>query len=138
MREITKEVKSLVVRDGTTTALVVLTPAVKFIFLSTVLIEESIAGIGVVGAPSSKAHKQPSSKYLRQVRNFPLLHFQDVVGNFAIEHGSGLDGNAITAARDTCLTYLYGTGMNYPRKPWIQLTLPLDSKFQLLTISSRV
>ena len=72
--------------------------------MSIVLTKESTAGIGVMVAPSSKAYRQPSSKYPRQVSNFPLLQFQDVACNFVIEHASGLGGNAIIEARDTCLT----------------------------------
>ena len=42
-------------------------------------------------------------EYRRQVCNLPLLHFRDVAGSFAIEYGSGLDGNEITVARNMCL-----------------------------------
>ncbi|XP_052203999.1 protein DETOXIFICATION 31-like [Diospyros lotus] len=69
----------------------------------------------------------------------PSINVEDVAGSFAVEYGSGMDGNEITAIKNTCLPYLLvwdGDELSKEVKDTVNSSFRL--KFQLLTMSSWV
>jgi len=76
LREIVEEVKSFSVENEAPTALFVLIPVGQFEFLSTVLKDGPMIGIGVSATPGSDAHRQLLFEYPRRAHICPLLHLR--------------------------------------------------------------
>ena len=106
LREIVKEAKSSATENKAPAALFVFTPAGQLGFLSTVMKDGVMTGIGGVTTPSPVALKQFLFRYLKRVYITQMLHLKVIVDIFAVKNGSWSVGNTLTAAMEACLPSL--------------------------------